>query len=112
MENRIAAIENTVGRHESVIETLRGKLDEIHAGLSRLEAKLSLIGSPGVSEFCRQHMRILDGFSTRIEEVEKTVRRLDNDLTSLKIKISVWVASIVVVIQFVGPYLRKLLGLP
>lgn len=112
MENRIIALEKSADRQEKIIESLRAKLDEIHASLSRVETRLNGRGEPGVSEFCRQHMSILTGFGDRITKVETSMTSLDKDLSGLKIRISVWVAVIVVVVQFFGPYLRKLIGIP
>jgi hypothetical protein len=112
VENRIIAIEANVKRHEDVIEALRAKLDEIHAGLSRVEAGLNSRGQPGVSEFCRQHMQILTTLGERLNAIDEDVSDIDRELTTLKVRLYAWVAAVVVLVNVLAPYIRKLLGLP
>lgn len=111
MENRIAALEQTQKRHEAVIESLRDKLEMIHASLSRVEVRLNGRGEPGTSEFCKQHLGMLTGFCDRINKLDADMTRLDRDFTAMKIRIAAWVAVIVVLANFAAPIVLRRLGI-
>lgn len=103
MEHRITALESTATRHERVIEEMRGRLDEIHAGLVRIETVITTRAVPGESAFCRQHMTVIDELKSDIAAVKKEL----DQVKSYQLKLAGVFAAIIFAMTMFGPSIRE-----